>query len=50
MSFGVSVKGGTGAGSRRVKKLKDWTCKSCGRWHPGKDYSCGGGCEGRRPD
>lgn len=49
MSFGIKVKGGTGAGRRKVKKLADWTCKRCGRWHPGKDYACGSGCEGRRP-
>lgn len=45
--FGINVKGGTGAGSRRVKKLASWTCK-CGRWHPGKDYSCID-CGSRRP-
>lgn len=48
MSFGISVKGGTGAGRKKVKKLSDWTCK-CGRWQPGKQYSCGA-CGDRRPD
>ena len=47
LSFGIHVKGGTNAGRKKVKRLKEWTCK-CGRWHPGKDYSCTE-CGARRP-